>query len=361
MSDRTNAYYLIELLNSVLQGETPAEPSSSVNLEAVLDIAANHSVANMAFYGVERLDCTIPDELRRRWSELRDMAILKDITQQVEYESITASLRRNSIRFLPVKGFILKELYPQGDMRLMSDLDILIDSSNARAARDVMLSLGYTVEKFGSGADDVYHKKPVMSVELHRELFGYEGREYADLFPDPWLLAAEDNSCCTFDTNTCFTYILAHALKHLGEGGTGIRTFMDIYLYLDHHRADIDLPAIYTAFDRIDRGRICRDVIALSEKWFGGEAVSSSTEALEDYVIGSGTYGTYENTVKSTGKSRYIFQLIFPPFGRMKSQYPVLKKAPVLLPFCWIWRLIVKPFANFSQNKAKLNALTKKK
>ncbi len=359
MPDDKNACYLLELLNSVLRNEQPKEPDTDVSLESVMKTAQQHSVANMAYYAVEQLSCAITDENRRSWAELRDMAIMKDITQQVEYEGIVSAFKEREIRFLPVKGFILKALYPQSDMRLMSDVDILIDKENAKTACDAMISIGYEVEEYGTGAHDVYHKKPVMSAEIHRELFEDECRDYAALFPDPWAVSQEHDGCYEMDTSSCFVYILAHALKHLDEGGTGIRTFMDIYLYYECYKSELDMDEIYGAFDGIGKGDICRDAVKLALSWFGG-APDSSIKSLEEYVLGSGTYGSYENTIRSTGKAKYIFRLIFPPFSRMRSQYPVLKKAPVLLPFCWLFRLVVKPFANFRQNSDKLKVLTKK-
>ena len=34
-----------------------------------------------------------------------------------------------------------------------------------------------------------------------------------------------------------------------------------------------------------------------------------------------------------------LWNAVFLPFERMKAQFPVLEKHPVLLPFCWAWRL----------------------
>ena len=64
----------------------------------------------------------------------------------------------------------------------MSDIDIVIDPENAKKAGEVMLSLGYKADSLETGVHDVYHKKPVTSIEIHRELFGDEGQEFAPIF-----------------------------------------------------------------------------------------------------------------------------------------------------------------------------------
>ena len=60
-----------------------------------------------------------------------------------------------------------------------------------------------------------------------------------------------------------------------------------------------------------------------------------------DYILGSGTYGTaknhVENEVARRGKLGYLLSRAFMPYGLMCTLYPVLKKAPVLLPLCWVF------------------------
>ena len=67
-----------------------------------------------------------------------------------------------------------------------------------------------------------------------------------------------------------------------------------------------------------------------------------------------------ENKMERSGRKAYVFRLIFPTFEHMKRQYPVLKKAPVLLPFCWLLRLVTKPFINRKANAQKLKMLIRK-
>ena len=70
-----------------------------------------------------------------------------------------------------------------------------------------------------------------------------------------------------------------------------------------------------------------------------------------EYVIDSGTYGTLAhgvgNEVSKRGKLGFFIRKAFLPYRSMCSLYPALKKAPVLLPFCWVARwvraLVKKP------------------
>lgn len=48
-----------------------------------------------------------------------------------------------------------------------------------------------------------------------------------------------------FTDETFFAYLLAHGMKHYELGDTGIRTFMDIHLFLQHCGERLDLERIY--------------------------------------------------------------------------------------------------------------------
>ncbi|MDE6797545.1 MAG: hypothetical protein K2J36_05990, partial [Ruminococcus sp.] len=46
------------------------------------------------------------------------------------------------------------------------------------------------------------------------------------------------------------------------------------------------------------------------------------------------------NNIKEKGKLGYFIYSAFLPLFIMKEKYPVLKKAPFLLPVLWVWRWI---------------------
>ncbi|MGN1339463.1 MAG: nucleotidyltransferase family protein [Oscillospiraceae bacterium] len=360
----TEQEYLIGLLRGLLYGQQAKELPEGCGFERVFGLAQKHSVAGMAYYAVETLKAPPAGELAKQWRQVRDMALVKDITQLAELESISAAFSAGGVRFLPLKGCIIKHLYPQSDMRTMSDIDMLIDPENAEKARDIMAGLGYSCEHFGYDVHDVYHKPPVMSVEVHRELFGEEGQEFQCVFPDPWSLCGiKDGLRYDFGADAFFAYVLAHAVKHLEEGGTGIRTVMDLWVCV-HSGVGIDCGRALDILEPSGKSGAARRLVELSEVWFGDGRHTEQTRELERYIFGSGTYGTVENSaanrIRKSGRGGYLVRLVFPTFAHMKQHYPVLKRAPVLLPVCWLARLVTKPFVNRRQNAEKMKMIMRK-
>ena len=58
-------------------------------------------------------------------------------------------MEKGQIWYMPLKGTVIKELYPSIGMRQMSDFDILFDKKYAENVREIMLDLGFTCEHFG--------------------------------------------------------------------------------------------------------------------------------------------------------------------------------------------------------------------
>lgn len=358
------AAYLLSLLRAALGGEAPEEKPEGIEFEKVFRLAEFHDVANTAFYAVEKLKNPPDEALMKRWSEVRDRAIVKDLIQQEEFAAISAEFENAGIRHVPLKGLLLKHDYPQSDFRLMTDLDILIDESERKNAEKIMLSLGYRREE-SDNVEDTYYKDPVMNVELHYSLMlrGFS-EDYQRLFDAPWAHCVESRELQKrFRADYFFAYVLAHAMKHYENSGTGIRSFMDFYIYEQKNPEAV--AAAVELFQEPRIRKLAGDCVKLSKLWFSGAEDDGSLTEMENFVLSSGTYGSFVNgteyRIKNGGKAAYLRYLVFPPLEMMKNYYPVLRKAPVLLPFCWIARICTRPFRFRKENFEKLKTLLKSK
>lgn len=119
------------------------------------------------------------------WNEAIAKSIRKVVLFDAERAQILSYMESRGIWHLPLKGIIMKELYPSVGMRQMSDNDILFDAYYSDTMHDYMVARGYEAESFGMGNHDVYKKAPVYNFELHRALYGSTGRkEWVDYYSD---------------------------------------------------------------------------------------------------------------------------------------------------------------------------------
>lgn len=88
-------------------------------------------------------------------------------------------------------------------------------------------------------------------------------------------------------------------------------------------------------------------------------------------MLGSGTYGTIDNHVRNElaaeagehgqegSRARYLLRRAFPSLQKLKAGYPVLNRAPWLLPGVYLYRLVVKPFTRTARLREELRIVAK--
>lgn len=356
-----NTQYLFQLLRAVLNNEQPPELPENCSAEAVFRLAEHHSVANIAYYGIEKLNSKPNAELMKKWAEVRDREIMRDIIQCTELEQITAAFTSEGIRFITLKGTILKTMYAQSDFRTMCDIDILVDKDNIKKAGKILLSLGYSAGKQEEVNHDVYYKPPVMNIELHRSLFRATTNNFADFFEDIWNKTEPvTGTRYKLIPDYCFAFVMAHAMGHYKWGGTGIRSFMDIYIYRKATENKLNMDRIRSFFEGAGETELFDSFLDLSDMWFNGVELTEKYTKMSEYIIRGGTYGNFENQVaigmEGKSKSKFLLERFFPNLAYMQDQYPVLRKAPLLLPVFWIVRMIKGATINRKQNMQKFKA-----
>ena len=349
--------YLLELLRCGVNETAPREKPASVTWAAVYAMAKQHSVSALAFYALRTRKDELPAELAQEWEEQNAKLLTKCVNQEHELTKLSQGFEREKIPYMPLKGSCMRDLYPSPHQREMSDLDILIREEDEPAAISLAQSMGYKVEAESSHHVELL-KKPFMCLELHSNLVPSDSPFYK-YYHRPWELAHPVGDAFRYVMNRedFYLYMLVHTAKHYYWCGTGIRSVVDVFLFNRAYRTELDLGYIKVQLEKLQLTDFAKQIEALAERWFGAAAVSArescETEEMQHYLLTGTTYGTRANFAQnmvhwhvSRGKSvraakiTMYLRMVFLPSSDMKSIYPVLKKAPFLLPFCWVARWI---------------------
>lgn len=253
----------------------------------------------------------------------------------------------------------MKALFPRPEMRRMGDADILIRTEQyAEKIRPLMLSLGYTE---GDESDyELHWDKGPVKIELHKRLLSINNHDYYSYFGDGWQLAthcAADGIAYSMKPEDELIYLFTHMARHYRDAGIGLRHPMDIWVYLLHHptldtaylRAELEKLQLLTFYDH---------VIRTLDVWFSDGEGDERTEFITQYIMNSGEYGKKETLMRSNAlkerkreksaaviKRKRVLHRAFPSYTEMCSQYPILRKAPVLLPVFWPIHLVKRLLA----------------
>jgi len=334
-------------------------------LEQLYKLASRHDLAHLVGYALEKME--LPESASYvKFQKAKQQAIFRYLRLDHEVGRIGRVFEETQIPFIPLKGAVLRDNYPEPWMRTSCDVDVLVPKHLLeRAAQALTEQLNYRCE--GRGDHDLSLFSPGgIHLDLHytavdKERFakaqGVLGRIWQD---------AEKTETAGFrkvlTDEMFYFYHIAHMAKHVENGGCGIRTLLDLWIL--NHRV---------AFDREKRNQLLREgqllafaaaAETLSEIWFSGAETDPMSGRFAEYILHGGTYGILENQIrvyqsKLGGKTGYALRKIFLPYDILKYHYPVLQKYRILTPVFEVVRwlkLLFKGGVRRSIRELQMNA-----
>ena len=359
---------LIYLAACAVNGQVPEKSrTEGMDLSLVYEAAQNHKLAAAAGMALESAGIRNGAFVQAVAKAMRKNALL-----DADRAELTRKLEEAGIWYMPLKGAILKDLYPRFGMREMADNDILVDAARAQDVGRIMQELGFEVKEAGKGHHDEYTKPPVSNFEIHRMLFSGLDSEPCHLYyreMEKRLIPDEEGSFGRhFSTDDLYLYLTAHEYKHYRHGGTGIRSLLDTYVFLRKYGEALDMDYVAAEAEKMGTADYEKKSRELALRLFSGEALTEAEQEMLAYYASCGTYGSYEqkivNEVHSfggglSGKLRFFLSRLFMPMDKIKYAYPVVYKYKILLPFLYVYRIIKGLTFRRGVTMADLKALKK--
>ena len=308
----------------------------------------------------------MPALLVKRWQEEKYKALRKNMMLDAARKKLFDYMDRRGIWHMPLKGIVLKELYPQPGMRQMADNDILFDAAKQREVEEYMVGQGYEAVSVGKGNHDIYAKPPAYNFELHTALYGVVHKEvwrrYYENVKDRLKKDAGANSGYHFSEEDFYLYITTHAFKHYDAGGTGLRCLMDCYVYIQRMGERMDWDYVEAESVKLGIVDFEKRIRELSRKLFSDPAhfheiyerkLSQEEREMVLYLYDSGTYGTLHHKVRNKlaalqedagpirkkTKWNYYRRRLFPDADWYRQYHPLVYRHKWLMPFFFVYRI----------------------
>ncbi len=357
--------WLLAVISAMMRGEEAPMPASDVDQAFAARVAAFAHVDAILYYAKQSLGLPISSDEDDRFIS----GIVLDNAQRDALAELLRVLPQSGIRVMPLKGSRLKSLYPTPENRYMGDIDLLYDGDDEALLR-AMTSLGYTATLWKRS--EVHHvfQRGDISIELHFRLLHKRSPLELPLsdLTDRLRPAPEGEGVFDLDPSDFYLHLIAHAIMHLLEGGTGIRTFLDLGLYLRAHPELKNDSRVITALSDEGLDSFVRQAEHLSAILLDGEVPSKEDELALMGLLHSGIFGTEKgvtarslNREGKTGVSRgvrirYFISRIFPPLSLLSSLYPSKngkRRSPLLYPILWLRRFLDILFSGKRRKRIK--------
>lgn len=401
------------------------ENSQKIYIGRIYYIAKKHNLVSIMAQAMEKLGFESDSEIWKRWLKEKNQLIYKSVLMDVEREAIQDFFEKNNIWYMLLKGMVIRKYYPAPELREMADNDILFDNKYSKEVYEFMTARGYKSDDYNKGYHDEYLKPPAYNFEMHRQLVSSKERpKWYEYYKDVKSILINDangKNQFYFSDNDFYVYFIVHTYKHFLNSGMGLRTVLDVYLYLNNLQDKLDFDYIEEQLKKLDaydfeqtfrslafkmfgenakEGNVAADELQDSfddkeqdmlresfdakkqdklcgsfdakeqDKWWG--SFDAKEQEMLSYILDAGTYGNLENSVahkmgytkgekkKASDKAKYIFRRLFPSMDTIEEFFPFFYKHKWAIPFLYIYRIGKIPFTRRKKVAGELREVFKK-
>lgn len=373
------------------------ENSQKIYIGRIYYIAKKHNLVSIMAQAMEKLGFESDSDIWKRWLKEKNQLIYKSVLMDVEREAIQDFFEKNNIWYMLLKGMVIRKYYPAPELREMADNDILFDNKYSKEVYEFMTARGYKSDDYNKGYHDEYLKPPAYNFEMHRQLVSSKERpKWYEYYKDVKSIlikdtnenretAANSESNNTsnqfyFSDNDFYVYFIVHTYKHFLNSGMGLRTVLDVYLYVSNLQEKLDFDYIEEQLKKLDAYDFEQTFRSIAFKMFDEnledrkwwDLFDVKEQEMLSYVLDAGTYGNLENSVahkmgytkgekkKASDKVKYIFRRLFPSMDTIEEFFPFFYKHKWAIPFLYIYRIGKIPFARRKKVAGELKEVFKK-
>jgi len=341
--------------------------------ERLYQIAKENGLSGTVFEVVKNHKISV--EMNAKFQKDFYKYVAQDQEQLRSIDLIKGLLNSQNIKHVFLKGSVLKNIYPQTYMRAMGDIDLLLKESDKKQVIALFERLDIHL-KSKNYVHDVYETSTGLDIEVHSRLTR-ENEQYPSLQKIDEIVNEYH-----FNHELELVFLLYHLKKHLLTGGIGLRSVIDIGVYLLHYGGKIDFERLNNLLIENKLLTFFENIVHFNEIYldisFGhvltnhGELDDDLKEVFTEYIVLSGIHGLgvsfnrFTGIVSSTEKRYFkrlfsLLRLVFVPYKNIKYMYPVLLKSRLLLPIAWMARIFDLLFRHRKRRMYRLKELYRSK
>ena len=321
-------------------------------MDGLLQLAKKHQLAALMYYALLSGGYDAEPVTQQLFFHCcRYMAVSEG--QMEMLQRLFAAFEERQIDYLPLKGVLLKGIYPVPEMRRMGDADVLFRREQYEAVKEVLTNLGFTFS-YETDHESVW-KHPSLLLEMHKRIVPRRDVDLYRYFGNGWshaVLTQEGTHRYGFTPEMQFVSLFVHLVKHYRGGGIGLSHMMDLWVFRRHH-LELNEETIRTELEKVYLVEFYDNVWATLQVWFEGTESTEMTDFITSVIFENGVYGTaerahlsyvakagHQKNVRSNSYASKLLQLIFPPKRTLLTKYPVLRRHGWLLPGVWVVRWV---------------------
>ena len=248
-----------QILNSLLQSQVHKVPQELSPIVGALPDenwckwVSAHGLSSLFLFACQDKDL-IPETVRPGWERLHLLLMFKNIGFLKTADKLFADLEDAGIQAVAMRGLtLLNKMYADPGMRVMGDVDILIDPSDKEELKQALAERDYRLKAVHR--TQYVYKVDQFNMEIH--WFFISAKRYREQMDTRQFIGTRQPLTVKEGTIFCLTPeneligLVSHAVIH--HELTMLRQLFDIALYLSLSDMDWDLIATWCRNTRMTR------------------------------------------------------------------------------------------------------------
>ncbi len=358
-SSKTTDIFLQILRSAIL--DKPIDLPSDLNEYGteIYSLAKSQDVLMLIYRGIKCNQGVLPKDV--------DKQIVTEIYRTGQNNALLKKAKEvltdAKIPYIPLKGAVAKDFYPELWMRSCCDIDILVREKDFERAVNAFVKAGFSTDY-----KRLYHDVSLYYGEAHLELhFNICENFYRidQVLSQVWGNVEQVSGYEYREKPAFFAFHnIAHLLYHFLRGGCNIKQFLDLWLM--RRKMFYEEEEIQPFLSKCSLKKFYDVICEETEVLFEDKKPTDVTMAIERFIFQGGIAGGKDNAdvisvVVGGGKLKYFINSLFIPMRDMKWHYPILRKYPVLLPLYYCKRLIAKTVGSEKKRAKELVSINLEK
>ncbi|ADY55908.1 hypothetical protein Sgly_1610 [Syntrophobotulus glycolicus DSM 8271] len=331
---------LLNLINSAVNGQKiKSDLFHNVNQSELLNLAMEQKVSAYLYTLVgKKFDVGLLDEkIKEEWKKSTVMIAVQQLSMFAQINNIIGLFKAKGTPAIALKGIVLKQLYPQPELRSMCDLDLLVKIEDIPKAIELMKSFGYQIPP-GFDVNDPGHmhiemyKLGYITVELHKTLWN---PRYMKKRNNPFPLERIwDNvrvieiggiQLTALSLEDEYINMVIHLATHLIYSGCNLRQLCDFVLFFNTYYDNLDFHYIDSTITSIELFKFYQYLLLTCHLFFGLEISLNSN--LDDNLPEMLMNDIFTSMNKTTDTESWL---------KLTGRYPFYRNNQLFFPFVFM-------------------------
>lgn len=335
------------------------------DMSAVYDESEQQAVHVITFSDISQVE---DDALRQKIQRRIAVTLTNNARINSEHVELNNVLKENNIPYVTFKGCASASYYPEPILRVMGDVDFLVDKKNVQSVSEILEEYGFYHPRGIHPTEKAYCRDngglTTSLWELHWGINGVpEGkigdkiREYlADIYDCAVEINTADGSYMAVNTFHHGLIMLVHCAMHMVGSGIGLRHLCDWAVYVSRFSDEEFCEMFEEKLKSVGLWNLAKLLTQLSvhylscpAKAFAGEADEKLlSEIMADMFVG-GNFGRKDPIRSESGSlitnqgrgvvdnTNILLQAFYTANEIVRNRWKLAKKLVILYPIGWVY------------------------